>query len=113
MARNLLRSFDNRIPDMKLKVFSVYDSKAEAYLPPFFLPQSAMAIRTFSDCANSMDHQFGRHPEDYTLFLLGEWDDGTASFEPELPHKKALSTALELVQAPIDPDQLDLVDETH
>lgn len=53
---------------MHLKAFSVYDIKAAAYLPPFFLPTVGMATRTFSDCANSHDHQFGRNPADYILF---------------------------------------------
>lgn len=57
------------------KIFSVYDAKAEAYLPLFCLPTVAMAQRTFNACVNSEDHQFGAFPEDYTLFELGNWDD--------------------------------------
>lgn len=60
---------------MKLEVFSVYDSKAQAYLPPFFLPKPAMAIRIFTECVNSPEHQFGKHPADYTLFHVGSFDD--------------------------------------
>ncbi len=63
---------------MKLKIFSIYDAKAKAYLPPFFLPNEAMAIRTFKDCCNSDQHQFGAHPEDYTLFEIGIFSDETA-----------------------------------
>ena len=59
------------------KIFSIYDSKAAAFLPPFILPKAEMAQRTFADCVNSPDHQFGAHPEDYTLFELGHWDDET------------------------------------
>lgn len=58
-----------------LKIFSVYDQKARAFLPPFFLPERAMAERVFTDCVNSDDHQFGRHPEDYTLIEIGTFDD--------------------------------------
>lgn len=64
------------------KQFSIHDSKAGAFLPPFILPRQEMAQRTFSDCINSEDHQFGAHPDDYTLFLLGHWDDETAQFVP-------------------------------
>jgi len=63
---------------MMQKIFAIYDEKAKAYLPPFFLPQRGMAIRTFSDCVNSPDHQFGAHPHDYTLFSLGEFNDSDA-----------------------------------
>lgn len=60
---------------MKLKIFAIYDDKACAYLPPFFLPTKNMAIRAFGDCANDPKHQFGSNPADYTLFELGEFDD--------------------------------------
>lgn len=67
------------------KVFSVYDAKAKAYLPPFFLHEEGLAIRAFSNCANDPDHQFGQNPEDYTLFLIGQYDDITAELIPETP----------------------------
>ena len=65
-------------------VFSVYDQKAAAYLPPFILPRSEMAIRTFSDCINSAEHQFGKHPGDYTLFRLGMFDDEKGQYHLEI-----------------------------
>ncbi len=58
------------------RIFSVFDVKAKAYLPPFVMPERGMAMRVFSDCVNSDDHQFGKHPGDYTLFELGGFDDG-------------------------------------
>lgn len=64
-------------------IFTIYDAKAAAYLPPFILPRVEMARRTFSDCVNSADHQFGIHPEDYTLFRLGKFDDYKAKYELE------------------------------
>jgi len=60
---------------MKHKMFCIFDSAAKAYLIPFFLPESGMALRVFGDCINSSDHQFGKHPADYTLFELGSFDD--------------------------------------
>ncbi len=66
---------------MKHKVFSIFDVKASAYLPPFFMPEQAMAVRVFSDCVNSDDHQFGKHPGDYTLFEMGVWDDVNCSLK--------------------------------
>lgn len=83
------------------KIFSVYDQKAEAYLPPFYLPNRAMAVRTFTDCVNSKDHQFGKHPQDYILVELGEWDDTSASFDL-YPALKSLGTAFEYLRIPED-----------
>lgn len=59
------------------RLFTIFDDKAEAYLPPFVLPGKGMAMRIFGDCVNSKDHQFGVHPEDYTLFDIGSFDDKT------------------------------------
>jgi len=67
---------------MEHLLFSIYDEKAHAYLPPFTLPRSDMAIRTFADCVNSDQHAFGKHPGDYTLYELGVFDDTTATITP-------------------------------
>lgn len=72
-------------------VFSVYDNKAKAYLPPFIMHNDAMAVRVFGDCVNSEDHQFGKHPDDYTLFRIGVFDDvkGLLTKEGEANHMVA------------------------
>jgi len=66
---------------MKHFVFTVYDDKSEAYLQPFFLQKEAQAIRTFTDLVNDRNHQFGLHPGDYTLFVLGTFEDTDATWE--------------------------------
>ncbi len=65
------------------KVFTIYDSKSEAYLQPFFLLTRGQAVRAIRDCVSDRDHQFGRHPEDYTLFELGTFDDSACAWELE------------------------------
>lgn len=61
---------------MRLKVFSVRDSKAEAFMRPFFAPTRGMAMRSFSDAINGSDGDpLSKHPEDYCLFELGEFDE--------------------------------------
>lgn len=61
----------------KLKVFCVHDVKAGAYLPPFVMPTTPMAVRWFSDLVREPKHAFAMNPEDYTLFEIGEYDDMT------------------------------------
>lgn len=65
---------------MIYNVFSIYDEKADAFLPPFILPNVNMAKRVFADCVNSDTHQFGLNPSDYTLFELGHFDDANGQF---------------------------------
>lgn len=83
---------------MKHLLFTVYDEKAEVFLPPFFVPTIGLATRAFSDCVNTPDHQFGKHPADYTLFQLGEFYDHDASFVET--NKKSLGNGVEYVGIP-------------
>lgn len=68
---------------MKLRIFSVYDQKAQAFMPPFYVPRPEMAMRSFQECANDPAHQFFRSPADYTLYCLGTFDDDSAQFTLE------------------------------
>jgi len=77
-------------------LFTVYDAKAEAYLQTFQLPTTAMAVRVFAECCNSKDHQFGKHPSDYTLFHLGTFDELNGGINSHAP--KSLGNAVEFVK---------------
>lgn len=78
---------------MKMKVFSIFDAAARAYLPPFVLPEVGMAERAFRDCVGSSDHQFGKHPEDYTLYQVAFFEDSTGKFEVLIENNKIVSGA--------------------
>lgn len=92
------------------KIFTIHDAAAGAYLAPFFLHAEAMAIRTFSDCINDDNHQFGRHPKDYNILCLGEFDDNAGTFEIyQTP--KPLGNGLSFVQTESNPSQLHLLKE--
>lgn len=62
------------------RMFTVFDVKVGAYLQPFFLQADDQAVRAIGDCVNDPAHAFSKHPEDYTLFFLGIFDDNHASF---------------------------------
>jgi len=79
---------------MILQIFTVYDIKARAYLPPFFVPSIDVAKRTFLDAALETDHQFGKHPEDYNLMHLGQFNDENGTFNI-LESKVSLGLAIE------------------
>ncbi|AXL15310.1 nonstructural protein [Microviridae sp.] len=92
---------------MKLKIFTIFDQKAKAFITPFFLPEEGMAIRTFTDCVNDKEHQFGKHPQDYTLFNVGAWADNTAQIiMNEAPI--VLGNGVEFVVDKKDEDQIPL-----
>lgn len=77
-----------------LKVFTVYDEKAEAYLDPKFCNSVGEMVRAFAHAASSEGHDFNRFASDFTLFFIGEWDPRTGEFTPS-PTKQSLGTALE------------------
>lgn len=81
-------------------LFTVYDEKAEVFLPPFFVPTIGLATRAFSDCVNSEDHQFGKHPSDYSLFQLGYFDDHTAEMVSQ--QRKCLGNGVEYIENPFE-----------
>lgn len=80
---------------MILKIFAVYDSKAEAYMPPFFMTSRGQAMRSFGDTADDPSTQLHKHPLDFTLFELGDFDDVNATFILH-DHPKPLGLASEL-----------------
>ncbi len=58
---------------MLFKIFSVFDSKAEAFLQPFFSVNRAVALRSFAQACQDSQSDFHRFAGDYTLFEIGEW----------------------------------------
>lgn len=63
---------------MKMEMFSVYDSKTELFMRPWFAINVASAQRTFNDEANDKSSPLSKHPEDYTLYHIGTFQDDTA-----------------------------------
>lgn len=64
-------------------VVAVYDSALDAYSRPFFVPTTQIGVRSFADEVNrvSVDNPLNRHPDDYSLYCLGSWDDHSGRFE--------------------------------
>lgn len=72
---------------MILKVFSVYDVKACAYMQPFFAVNSGSALRSFDDAVMDEKSIFAKHPGDYQLFELGTFDDSVGLLTSLVPVK--------------------------
>lgn len=82
---------------MSHKIFSVYDSKSGYYCSPFFLKSTGEALRSFMDTASGKkDSMISQHPEDFTLFELGTYDEIKAVFEV-YPSPRSLGVAIELI----------------
>lgn len=66
---------------MKEKIFSIYDVKAEVFNKPFFMKSKGLALRAFGDAVGDPQQAVHHHPEDYTMFYLGEWDPENGSID--------------------------------
>ena len=80
---------------LNLRCYTVWDAAASAYITPFFLPTDAMALRVFKDSANDPSHMFCRHPQDYDLFRIGDFNPNTGKIRTS-PVKHHLASALTL-----------------
>lgn len=80
---------------MKLKVFTVFDSKLEAYLQPFVMQSKGQALRAWMDTISDTNSQFFKHPADFTMFEVAEWCPNTGTITAH-PAKQNLGTAQEL-----------------
>lgn len=61
-----------------MKIFSVHDSKAEAYLSPIYFRTKGEAIRAFETTCKDPTSQFNQYPTDFTLVELGEFNESTS-----------------------------------
>lgn len=70
------------------KVFGVRDTKAMAFLQPFFSASTGAAMRAFDDAVNEDGKSMlAKHPEDYVLYELADYDDSTGEFKNCVPIK--------------------------
>lgn len=70
---------------MIYKIFSVWDLKTEAYMQPFFSPTLGSGIRAFLDASQEPNSMLAKHPSDFHLHHVGEFDDSTGACEPIKP----------------------------
>lgn len=66
-----------------MKIYSVYDSKANAYLQPFFSENAATARRAIGPVVHDENHLFHKYGEDYSLFEIGEFDENNGQITPQ------------------------------
>lgn len=57
-----------------LKMYAVRDKAVEAFMQPFFVRANGEAIRSFADAVNDSNSPFYKHPGDFELYALGDFD---------------------------------------
>lgn len=81
---------------MRLIAFSVFDVKADAFSAPFWKQTIGQAMRDFGDLANDRNTTVGRHPEDFKLVQIGEFEDSDGRLLPS--EHRSLGFAADLVE---------------
>lgn len=75
---------------MRMTVVCIFDRVAVVYGRPWCAVSRGAAIRTFGELVRDKNTEFSKHPADYDLFLLGEYDDATGQFMCGVPDQIAL-----------------------
>lgn len=87
-----------------MHVFSIYDTKAEAYNLPFFKKTLGLAVRDFEEASNDPDSPFAKHAADFVLFYIADFDEQKGVFHnvtaqnmgTALSYRKSVQEALPL-----------------
>ena len=83
---------------MILQVFAIRDRATDSFGNPVFAFSAGQAIRSFSDEINRSDAQnpYFAHPDDYDLYLLGDYDTSSGKFVTSDPQQVAIGKMVKI-----------------
>lgn len=62
---------------MKTGMYVIFDQKAQIFNTPFHQPNEAVLIRTATDLRNDPNSEISKHPEDYLLYHVADYENDT------------------------------------
>ena len=72
---------------MKVNLYAVFDRCSGVYDGPIAGRADAEMVRNFSHMCGNKESKISQTPEDFTLFKVGSWNDGTGELEDMVPEK--------------------------
>lgn len=75
-----------------LKMYTLYDHKAETFNQPFFAPTDGVATRMMQDVLGDPNTNLARHPADFSLWHVGEFKLTDGSVTPIMARNLGLLT---------------------
>lgn len=83
---------------MRYKILAIRDRAIDSFAQPFFSASVGAAVRSFSDEINRAheNNQLNKHPEDFDLYMLGEFDDSAGEFHCSKPSQVAVGKDLHI-----------------
>lgn len=85
-----------------MKIYSMYDEKAKAFNRPFIFSTHGQATRAFSDGVSDPQSHLSKHPEDFSLYCIGDFDESTGAVFAIQPIE-LICRAVEFVQPTVQP----------
>ncbi len=94
---------------MKQQLYAVFDTCAGIYDSPHFANSDDIVRRQFADIASGADNAISKHPEHYSLWRLGGWDNTNGNIQDEA--NECLCTALEAISQSqvVDSKKMDML----
>lgn len=88
-----------------MRLYSIYDSKAEQFSPPQVYLNDMLALRAFEGIVNDDKMLIKKYPEDFTLYYIGNLNDSNGRYYIENCDESCIPVmvgrAIEYVQ-PVD-----------
>lgn len=81
------------------RMYALYDKKAQFFQKPFHAVNDETALRMIKNAFTQQDSQqapFVVNPEDFSIHLIGTYDDNSGKVESDIQH---ITDILELVPA--------------
>ena len=92
---------------LKLRLYSIYDSKAEQFSPPQVYHNDMLALRGFESIVNDDNMLIKKYPEDFSIYYVGNLSDSDGCYYVENCDESRvpilIGRAIEYVQ-PVDND---------
>ena len=86
-----------------MRAYSIYDKKSGTYSNPMFLVSDGVARRVFMDSLDDPKSVVNKHPADFDLYCVGEFDEVAGSLLPTTENgsvvpPRFLASALDFVK---------------
>lgn len=85
---------------MNVEVYSILDTKAQAFNQPFFAPNNAVAFRVVESAMKNPQSGFTSFPADFTLFRVGTFDSIKGILIPASPAPENLGNLVQFLPPP-------------
>lgn len=97
---------------MKVKCYAVLDAKIADFHLAIFDIKNEGAMRQFSDAVNDKQTKWNKHPEDYSLWYVGEFDTAKGELSGVVPENLVNAVAVMSLAGPgvANSAQLDFFD---